>query len=40
MEFEAIFYKDSADKSPIDEFFEELAESNKVLLARTLIGDC
>ena len=38
MDFQIIFYKDSREESPIEQFFIELTRSNKVLLAQTLKG--
>ena len=38
MDFEIRFYKDSKGKSPVEEFLLELAESNRVLVAKTRDG--
>lgn len=38
MDFEIIFYKDAQGKNPIDEFFLELAQTNRVLLVKVRAG--
>ena len=38
MDFEIVFYKESSDKSPIEEFLDELEKKNTALYDKTLKG--